>query len=627
MNSLLETKKAQITLFVVIAILIVASAVFVLYLRGKPMELPSDLKPVEASFLECINSIAEEGAIITSEQGGYIEIPAIEAGSSFMPLQSQLNFFGVDIPYWFYLSGSNVYKKQVPAIEMMQEGISKYISDNIESCNFDSFIASGYSVKKEKLETVNVVIYDDVMTVDVSYPITIGLGDVKRRISEHSLRVNSELGSLYKISKKIFDTEQEKLFLEDYTKDIIVLNAPTTGAAVSCAPKIWIKDKVEEDVKNALQNNLLSLKVKGTYYKLANEENKYFITDIGQSVDKQVRFFYSPLFPTKFEVDPSDEGVMKALPVGTQSGLGILGFCYVPYHFVYSLTYPVLVQVYGKDNSVFQFPVMVVIDKNVPRQATPTTTPNQELAELCKTKLEEITVYTYDNYGKALEADIKYKCLSTVCDLGSTKINNYEAVLTDNFPQCINGFVIASAEGYSDTKQELSTNEPSFVNLKLNKFYTLDIKALKDTSSLGKNETLLLNFRSNDYSTSIVYPSQNEIKLSEGIYDVEAYLFSSGNIELASENTTKCIKVPESGIFGFFGMEREECYNINIPEQTLTQIVAGGGKTKLDVNEDELKQSSSIKISVPVFIKPTNMEGIQDNYNLVETSPISINLE
>jgi len=627
MNRLLETKKAQITLFVVVAILIVASAAFVFYLRGKPSQLPSDLKPVETSFLECINSIAEEGARITSEQGGYIELPAIEEGSSFMPLQSQLNFFGVNIPYWFYLSGSNVYKKQVPTIEMMQTGISKYISDNIESCNFDNFIASGYSIKKETLEKVTVMIYDDMMAVDVLYPITIGLGDVKRRVAEHSLRVNSELGSLYQISKKIFDTEQEKLFLEDYTKDIIVLNAPTTGAVVSCAPRVWITDKVEEDVKNALQNNLLSLKIKGTYYRLANDENKYFVTDIGQSVDRQVRFFYSPLFPTKFEVAPSDEGLMKAMPVGTQTGLGILGFCYVPYHFVYSLTYPALVQIYGKDDSIFQFPVMVVIDRNVPRQATPTETPSQEVAELCKTKLEEVTVYTFDNYGKALEADVKYKCLSTICDVGSTKIENDEAVLTDNFPQCINGFVMASANGYATTKQELSTNEPSIVNLKLKKFYTLKVNSFKSSFSLGKDETLLLNLKSNEYSTSLVYPSQNEVKLSEGIYDVEAYLFSNGNIALKSENTTKCIKVPQSGIFGFFGLEREECYNINIPEQTLTQIVAGGGKTKLDVNEDELKKSSSIKISVPVFNKPTTIEGIQDNYNLIEVSSININLE
>ena len=38
-----------------------------------------------------------------------------------------------------------------------------------------------------------------------------------------------------------------------------------------------------------------------------------------------------------------------AEPVGNQEGMGMLGFCYVAYHFVYDLAYPVLVQVYYED--------------------------------------------------------------------------------------------------------------------------------------------------------------------------------------------------------------------------------------------------------------------------------------
>ena len=62
---------------------------------------------------------------------------------------------------------------------------------------------------------------------------------------------------------------------------------------------------------------------------------------------------------------------MIAKPIGTQPGLSAMKFCYAPYKFVYDMYFPVLIQVYSKDdaNEVFQFPVSVVINKNMPREA------------------------------------------------------------------------------------------------------------------------------------------------------------------------------------------------------------------------------------------------------------------
>jgi len=57
-----------------------------------------------------------------------------------------------------------------------------------------------------------------------------------------------------------------------------------------------------------------------------------------------------------------------ANPVGNQPGLGVLCFCYVPYHFVYNIGYPVLIQVYSGEE-IFQFPVAVVVKGNKPREA------------------------------------------------------------------------------------------------------------------------------------------------------------------------------------------------------------------------------------------------------------------
>ena len=618
-------KKAQVTLFVVIAIIIIAGVVLVLYFKPK-LPLPSKLKPVEDFFLSCVSDIAKEGATILSEQGGYIQLPPFEAGSAYMPFQSRLNFFSSSIPYWFYISGNNIYKTQVPTLREMEAQLANYVAEHIDECSFEAFAEQGYSISTEEVRKISstVRILEHDIAVELQYPLTIEFADTTKRITKHTARVSSELGSFYKLAKKIYDEEQKNLFLESYTLDVITLNAPTTGNEISCAPLVWSTGEVSSAIKEALQNNIRMIKLKGTYYELTKEENKYFVYDIGESVDKQIIFFYSSLFPTRLEIVPEEDGIMKAMPVGLQEGLGILGFCYVPYHFVYSLAYPVLIQIFDEENNLFQFSLVVVIDKNQARKAEIIETPEQVEAELCKNKLEKISVYTYDPDLEPVEAKIKFKCLNTVCDIGDTAIKGEEAGLTANFPQCINGFVIASAEGYAPTKQQLSTNEPGSVELRMKPYHEL---AVELDIQLKENESALINFKSEDYSTSLVYPVEKSIKLAEGFYDIDAYLFRQGNIILAEEKTEKCIKVPASGIAGIFGFKKEECYDITIPGQTLTEAVAGGGKTSVSLYEEDLAVSKKIAISIPQFKVPTTAEEMQDNYNLIDTSKLGVSLE
>ena len=77
----------------------------------------------------------------------------------------------------------------------------------------------------------------------------------------------------------------------------------------------------------------------------STEEGKYFYIDAG--VSDEIRFINSKDWPRNFEVSPSEGILLVANPVGNQPGLGVLGFCYVPYHFVYNVKYPVLIQVYN----------------------------------------------------------------------------------------------------------------------------------------------------------------------------------------------------------------------------------------------------------------------------------------
>src|SRR3989338_10555856 len=145
---------------------------------------------------------------------------------------------------------------------------------------------------------------------------------------------------------------------------------------------------------NALEANIPAIKIKGDYYKLNEKENKYFIQDIGENVDFNVNFMYSKHWPLKLEIWPSEEGLLKAEPVGLQEGMGMLGFCYTPYHFVYDFAYPVLIQLYS-GSEIFQFPVVVFIEKNQPRESLDAESVPNVVPELCQNKISEQTVNTY----------------------------------------------------------------------------------------------------------------------------------------------------------------------------------------------------------------------------------------
>ena len=616
-------KKGQISFFVIIAILLVAGISFIFIF--KPFSgVPSKLQPVEDYFTDCVSNLAEEGAMIAGEQGGHIDLPEFELGSEYMPSGSQINYFGSVIPYWFYVSGNNIKKEQVPSIEQIEKQMSDYIAENINECSFEDF--SDYSVMAGEEIDVRVEISDSSIDVKVDYPLTISYKDgTSKRVTEHSARASSNLGYMYKKAKTIFEEEQERMFLEEYALDTLFLNAPTTGTELTCSPLTWQSSEIKTKVKDALMDNIRTIKLKGNYYSTNSGEENYFVYDTGEEIREQVNFFYSPLFPTRFEIEPEDEGLMMAMPVGIQEGLEMLGFCYVAYHFVYSLSFPVIVQMIDEQGNLFQFSTIVMIDKNKPKEADIDEAFEEYDAVLCKDerKIETLTLTTHDPYNVPVKSKISFKCLNSQCNIGNTELKSGQALFEGKVPQCLNGFLIASAEGYADTKLQISTNTPAIADMTLYKLYELDLD-FEDLKDIKENEMVIISFASDDYTTTAVYPEQKNVKLKDGIYEIKAKLFRQGEIKLDKEITEKCIKVPETGLKGLLGLEREECYDIEIPEQTLTEILAGGGKTTIELNDYELSKAKKISVDVPEFETPKNIGDMQSIYVLSESSEVFI---
>ncbi len=599
--------KGQVTIFIIIAIIIVSAVIGFFVLRDTISfkMIPSSVEPVYTTFQSCLEEEVLIGVNVLESQGGYIELPGFKAGSYYSPFSSQLNFLGNEIPYWYYLSASNLEKEQVPSKKDMGEQLEKFVEENIRECVFDEYYEQGFEIDMGEPEA-QIVILDKKINLNLDMDLSISNEKDKVLVENHDISVDSNLGNLYDSAKEIYEEEQENLFLENYAVDNLRLYAPVDGTELSCSPEIWNADNVFSDLQEAIEFNTLSLKTQGN-------ENDYFVIDT--SVDN-TRFINSKNWPSYFEVVPSDGNMLIAEPIGNQEGLGILGFCYVPYHFVYDLKYPVLVQVY-EGEEIFQFPLVVSIEKNKPRKPLNASAGNVKESEVCKYQTTPVEIRTYDRNLNSIESKITYECLGETCYIGETS----SGVLENNFPQCVNGYIVVKSNGFKETKHLYSTTQSGSVDIILDKLYEMELELSLDGASY--NGEAMVTFISGDDSKTIIYPEQNSIELSEGQYEIQVYIYEESSLNLESTTSEQCVDV-SSGLGGVFGITEEKCFEMEIPSQIVSSALSGGGKENYYILENELIDSNIIKINAESLPKPKTIEQLQDNYLLFENKELGI---
>lgn len=617
----MENKKAvALSIFIILAIILVAIIILIIMFKDNlNTNLPREIQPVYTYFDSCITEETKAAAKVMGTQGGYIQLPEFEPGSDYMPFSSQLDFLG-GIPYWYYISRNNIPKEQMPSKQKMQEQLNIYLKERIDECNFKEFEEQGFQIQKGDLQ-VNTEIQENKIIVNVNMPLSTTYTDTSATKTTHKIEVASKLGRFYDLAVKIHKKEQETEFLENYAIDILRLYAPVDGSEIGCSPKIWYKQDIRNDLMDAIQANTPAIKIKGNYYNTQSEDNNYFIQDLGERTDEQVNFMYQKNWPTKMDVWPSQDGILRADPVGLEEGMGILGFCYVPYHFVYDLGYPVLIQIYD-DQEIFQYATAVVIDKNTPKQAPNIQGLPEVVPELCEHKLTQMNVKTYDTHLDPIEASITYKCFDTTCYIGDTQIQGTDSTLTANFPQCINGYIIASSPGYKTAKYLKSSVQGGQATLILDKKYNLNLEVTKQGNTL-KNEYAIITFIGQDTITTI-YPQQTTIQLIPGDYQVKVYAYTNSTIKLQGSTREECVEVPKSGLLSIFGATQEKCFTMNIPDQIISYAISGGGTQNYYVTESEL-QTGTLSIDIADFGKPTKVEELQENYNKIQTQNLNIN--
>ena len=605
-------KKGQLTIFIIIAVVLVAAVALYFLLSGtlSQAQIPASIEPAYTSFLSCLEDDTLTGINILESQAGYIVLPKFELGSHYYPFNSQFDFLGSSVPYWYYVSGNGLQKEQVPSKEEMEYDLKNFIDNKIRECNLRTYYEQGFVVSMEEPDA-DVTINDNNVDVNLKMDMTIEKGNDTAVVKNHNKIVSSNLGALYDSAKKIYDYEQKNFFLENYSIDALRLYAPVDGVEISCSPKIWNADKVFDDLDTAIEQNTIVLG--------SGLGNGYYKVDV--PVDEDVRFLNYKKWPSTFEVAPSEDSILMASPVGNQQGLGILGFCYVPYHFVYNVRYPVLVQV-QKEDEIFQFPMAVVIEGNKPREPLSASAAEIGVPDLCQYKNTLLEVHAYDVNLAPVDADISYKCFSETCNIGSTE----RGILKDNFPQCVNGYVVAKAQGYDDGNLLYSTtSDVGIVNIFLEKTHGLNVQLRVDGKTY--NENAVITFIKDNRTKTLVYPEQKNIELSQGQYEIQVYLYKNSSLQFPETTKTQCIDVPAGGIGGFFGFTTEKCVDVKVPSQIISSVLAGGGKQNYYALENELASSSIVEINAPSLSTPTSLEQLQTNFILFDDNKLEVSFE
>ena len=604
-------KRGQLTVFVIVAIVLIAAVALFFAIRGNIFvsQIPSSLEPVYTTFVSCLEEDTLTGIDTLESQGGYIELPDFSPGSDFMPFSSQLDFLGNPIPYWYYVSGNNITREQIPSKNEMEEQIANFVEQRIRNCAFDSYYDEGFEIFIDA-GGARARILNNRVDVSLNADLTIRKGDESVVVGNHDVSVNSELNSLYDSAKKVYDFEQENLFLENYGIDALRLYAPVDGVELTCSPLTWNAFEIYNNLTTAIEGNTFAINAK---------DDKYF--DLDLPVSHEVRFVNSRNWSNSFEVNPSEENILISSPVGTQPGLGVLGFCYVPYHFVYDVKYPVLIQVSG-ESETFQFPMAVVIQGNKPRLAQETDAVLVGVPELCGQKNALTEVRVFDSEFGNINADVSYECSGTVCSIGKTE----NGIIKTNFPQCVNGYVIARTENYEEGKQEYSAIRSGSVDVFLEKIYEKNVELKLNGQNYNGQATV--NFIKDDGNSKVVvYPEQRKVKLSEGQYEVQVHMYKNSTLNIGATTSKTCVEIPASGLGGFFGFTKENCYNIEFPAQIVSNALAGGGTQNYYILESDLQNSNTIEINGESLPIPSSIDQLQKNYILFDEKKLAITLK
>ncbi len=259
MNRLMHDRKAQITVFMIIGIILLFSSALLFYIRNEVAggisdefiptieEVPLEAQPIKIFVEDCIGVVGRRGIELLGKHGGYIEPKNFEmTGTTFLlglePTESDgVMFLGENtvVPYWWYLetpntcSGNCNFDSLKPPLRKndglysVESQMGRYINRELESCldNFRAFTAQGFTIESLGPVNADVLVTEKDIAIVVDYPIRVVRGGNTIDVKQFFTTLDLNFKDIYEMAEMVVDKQIDTDFLETHT-----LNALTMAA-------------------------------------------------------------------------------------------------------------------------------------------------------------------------------------------------------------------------------------------------------------------------------------------------------------------------------------------------------------------------------------------------------------
>ena len=561
-------KKGQITLFIILGILMLTAVGMFIYFRSSVSKeaeiITTEYSPVIGFVDSCIDSIARDGIKTLGLNGGYIYFPPnIESNPraylGATPIPELKN------PYWWY-DGIEA----VPTEAFLKNQLERHVTTQLKTClnKFDEL--PDYKINEAGSIKTKVELTRTGVNVKVEYPLLVKKAEQIMRIEEFTIDVPVRLKKVYELARAIMEIENNNMFLEEKTIDLISMDddIPVTEVKLTCEKQQWLLSDIKEKVKRLLRVNLPYVKIKGTDYNQGayvptptgahtyNDSyyNYHYIWDIDQEdlTGMHVSISYDDKWPLTINARPSRNGILSS---NAEKGQEMLSFfCMHIAHFTYDIVYPAMVSIADEkardhERFLFRFPFKVSVNHNQPYRESfgyelLEGTDRIDSEEYCREIRNEISIYTMD---KATEepvgdVDLTFVCGRFSCDIGKAEWIGYGAAagLTKRLPYCTQAIIIANKEGYDETKTFIQTDiEGRSYDLSLAPVKEIDdylvekhmmsSPQLADYFREGDKAVITLKIPEKNFESYGVYPAAQKVPLKflakeDNTYKLEIYV-------------------------------------------------------------------------------------------------------
>jgi len=514
LNFPLGRKKAQVTLFIILGIIIVIGAGIYFAVRQSVTkselapgleltleEVPIEFRPVSSFVETCLTQIAQEGITKLGERGGFINLVQNGINTKQDTTNSDAVQFSPNsdysVPYWWHLSSDNkcsgdcaftiipenkLYLKKKPAKTSIESQMEEYIQANLRSClnNFQTLEQQGFTIQEKGEIMPKVVVAEDDIVVYIEYPLQVQK-QATEELSKFFVRLPINIKRIYDMAFQLTNFEGEYHFIERDVLNLIVgfsavdkEKLPPMSETKFRIGKLttWKKSRVKENLINMLASYIQLLQVYGTRnYQpyifpgnslLESLYNRGMLVPGSEDYSSlEVRFNYNPFWNIYFDLNCDGE-TCKPESVITDF-LTLIGV--QNYNFIYDLSFPVEVEIYDPQafnnrGYTFKFFLEANIRQNSPMKTSfvPLRGIFTETTMLCddnKRNSGDITINVNDPLTKEGIDDVQivYSSYEENCLIGSTENGTY----VGKFPIMLGGVVSLLKDDYLSYSQKFDT--------------------------------------------------------------------------------------------------------------------------------------------------------------------------